>query len=138
MPSDSQPSALAPQLPLFGYDVIPTGVGGQWTVRAKKPDATLLRPTMRVARAAQIARCSVQTIYIAIIAGEIEADPISPTHKRVFADSLYSWISARQGEDYWTPARRAQWQAASNSFHGGHEKKSRSAKSRLAKKPAKH
>jgi hypothetical protein len=122
-------------LPLFGYDIVPTGKGGEWTVRAKKPDAHLMRPTMRVSRAAQIADVSSQTIYVAIIAGELEADPITPTHKRVFADALYAWIKARQGEDYWTPERRAAWQAATAKHHGSAIKRKKSrAKARGLKK----
>jgi hypothetical protein len=117
-------------LPLFGYDIVPTGKGGEWTVRARKPDAHLMRPTMRVSRAAQIADVSSQTIYVAIIAGELEADPITPTHKRVFADALYAWIKARQGEDYWTPERRAAWQAATAKHHGSAIKKKSRAKAR--------
>ena len=110
-------------LPLFGYDIVPTGHGGEWTVRAKKPDAHLMRPTMRVSRAAQIARCSVQTIYVALIAGEVEADLVTPKCKRVFTDSLYAWLEARRDEEHWTPERKARWAAADRQFNSRKPKK---------------
>jgi hypothetical protein len=105
------------QLPLFGYDVVPTGEQGVWTVKARKPDSTLMRPTMRVSRAAQIAQCSVQTIYVAILAGEVEADNVTPHCKRVFTDSLYRWVEARRDMEHWTAERKARWQAADRQFN---------------------
>jgi hypothetical protein len=118
-------------LPLFGYDVLPTGEAGTWTVKARKPEAGFMRPVIRVRRAAHLAGCSVQVIYVAILAGELEADPVTPTAKRVFADSLYKWIEARRGEDYWTPTRRAAWQSADRQFN------SRKTKSLKHKKTSK-
>ena len=131
MPTDTKT-----QLPLFGYESVPTGNQGEWIVRAKKPDVHLMRPTMRVRRAAEIAGVSEQTIYVAIIAGELEADLITPTHKRVFADSLYAWKEARTGEDYWTAERKAKWQEATIAHHGSLDKK-RKPKPALAKAPKK-
>ena len=122
-------------LPLFGYDIVPTGKGGEWTVRAKKPDAHLMRPTMRVSRAAQIAQCSVQTIYVALLAGEVEADNLTPHCKRVFTDSLYAWIAARRDMEHWTPERQARWRDADRQFNSRAPRRAR--KKYVAKKPRK-
>jgi hypothetical protein len=109
------------QLPLLGYDVVTTGPG-QWTVKAKKP--VLGRPTVRVKRAAEIAQCSVQTVYVAILAGEVEADLLTPTAKRVFADSLYEWIENRKDFEHWTPERAARWRDADRVFNSRKPKSS--------------
>jgi hypothetical protein len=102
------------QLPLIGYDVVTTGPG-EWKVKAQKP--VMGRPTIRVSRAAQIAQCSVQTIYVALLAGEVEADLLTPRAKRVFADSLYAWVEGRKDMEHWTPARVARWRAADATFN---------------------
>jgi hypothetical protein len=116
------------QLPLIGYDVVTTGPG-EWKVKAQKP--VMGRPTIRVSRAAQIAQCSVQTIYVALLAGEVEADLLTPRAKRVFADSLYAWVEGRKDMEHWTPARVARWRAADRVFN------SRAAKKKPCKKPRK-
>ena len=116
------------QLPLIGYDVVTTGPG-EWKVKAQKP--VMGRPTIRVSRAARIAQCSVQTIYVALLAGEVEADLLTPRAKRVFADSLYAWVEGRKDMEHWTPARVARWREADRVFN------SRAAKKKPCKKPRK-
>ena len=108
------------QLPLLGYDVVTTGPG-EWRVKAQKP--VLGRPTIRVSRAAKIAQCSVQTIYVALLAGEVEADLLTPKAKRVFADSLYAWIEARKDSEHWTPDRARRWREADATFNCRQKKK---------------